>query len=412
MAQITVGPPGSGAAFDDLQAAIDAAPAGATVAVAAGTYGPIAITRGITILGQGPDLVTIDAPLAIGVEVRDTGPAETVLLSGFEVRASPFFAAGTPASITLGNCDGPVTLHDLRVDFEFAQTAVAAESCAQLSILDCDLLEAGTSVWPAVSIDSSVAFVANCELSGAATANGIADDGACGLLALHSTVTVWNTAIRGGDGTGGKPNAGTFAGDGAAAIAAVASTVELLGGPVGSLRGGDGAPSILFGQAGAGGSGIELDSASIARVQAALAIDGGLDGTGAVVANAVELEPGAALNAEAAILPTLRTNRTQWPIGIDGLIEIDGAPGSTQILWSAADAALALPLAGIDGSVLLDPGSAVLLTTVPLPSGATSLLLAVPAAPALLGQVLFLQSVQSDAAGIRISNPVALPVSG
>src|SRR5688572_13526839 len=85
---LVVGPPGSGAPFQDVQPAIDAAQPGDTVLVLAGSYGTASITKPLQLVGAGSGLVTLSGPPTAPVLHVGSIPAgETVVVSGLDLQA-------------------------------------------------------------------------------------------------------------------------------------------------------------------------------------------------------------------------------------------------------------------------------------------------------------------------------------
>src|SRR5690606_11065710 len=62
-AQILVGPVGSGAAYQEISAAVAAAPVGASILVQSGSYQPFTVSQGVSIvaIGTTPCLIAIPA---------------------------------------------------------------------------------------------------------------------------------------------------------------------------------------------------------------------------------------------------------------------------------------------------------------------------------------------------------------
>jgi hypothetical protein len=89
-AQLLVVDPLGGGTHIDLQTAINAAPAGAVIRVRGGTWGPLRITRSVTIVGENTPRIT--APLSnpgpgsqpAGITLQGTG-TQTAVLAGLDV---------------------------------------------------------------------------------------------------------------------------------------------------------------------------------------------------------------------------------------------------------------------------------------------------------------------------------------
>ncbi len=114
---LVVGPPGSGAAFSDVQPAIDAAQPGDTILVLAGSYGPANIAKPLQILGVGSNRVTLTGPdTAPVLEVSAIPAGETLVVAGIDFQAeSVFFSVQQVMARIQGNA-GTIVLQDVRLD--------------------------------------------------------------------------------------------------------------------------------------------------------------------------------------------------------------------------------------------------------------------------------------------------------
>jgi hypothetical protein len=88
-AQLYVVDPIGGGTHNDLQTAIDAAPPGAVIHVRGGTWGPLVVTRSLTLVGENMPLVR-STLTGVGqqppaIQLQGSG-GDTALLVGFEVR--------------------------------------------------------------------------------------------------------------------------------------------------------------------------------------------------------------------------------------------------------------------------------------------------------------------------------------
>ncbi|MEM7305792.1 MAG: hypothetical protein AAF682_03945 [Planctomycetota bacterium] len=411
-ATLTVGPPGSGAQFDQIQSAVDAAQPGDVILVQPGSYAKVTVDKPLRILGDGSGPVVIGASLANGVVVEDIAAGQELVLSGVEVQATP---AGLPepASVLVRDCAGTVVLHDLLVDFPGSQVGVQVEDCARAVLLACRVLDGGAvDVVPttgAVTVRDSELWLADSELVGLSPAFFSVAPGNHGLRLSGSTARVWRSTLRGGDASNGKP--GLDFGVGGAGVHASDSVLTLYGGPVGELQGGDGVQTGLFGFNFPGGAGVDLLDGSSARVQQDIPIAGGVDGAGAAQAPGVQVDGGSSFQLEPAVFPTLASDVQQVATG--GLITMTlaGNAGGIQLLFLSFGSGPTISIPGVEGQTFLDPLQFLLLTTTVLPAGQIGVPLPVPASSALLGQTLFLQAAESFGAGIAISNPDLVTVT-
>lgn len=186
---ITVDPNGGGT-YTDLQTAINAAPPGAVIYVTGGSFGPLTITRSVTIVGR--NLPNVKAPQnGLGVQpaaitITGTG-TERVVLAGLDVRG---FADGFTWNVA-----GP---------------GIRASGIAQLALHDCQVLAhqwinttgsapsaSGVVVVGPVAVQILRTMVL-ASRSWPVGDNWWAPDGAPGVDAPAATVTVLGSTIQGG----------------------------------------------------------------------------------------------------------------------------------------------------------------------------------------------------------------------
>ena len=415
-AQLTVGPAGSGATFEEIQAAIDAAQAGDVILVAPGNYGPIDVPKGVSILGATSGGVVIDALFTVGAVVHDVPAGERVVLSGLDVRATPLFGFGANFSIGVHDCAATVVLHDVRAGLQPFSSGpgigVNLRDCERVLLLSSTIDGAGTDALAAVEVLRSELFMADSTVVGLTNAfSGFISSGAMGLRADESTVRVWRSTLEGGDGSGGKPVFPGTAGNGGAGLVAIDSTVELFGGSVGELRGGDGGPPGLFGAIGQGASGLVLEQSAVVRVQVGIPVSAGVDGDGLGGPTATMVDGTSSLVLESDVFPVISTTTALVASGTSAVLDLEGEPGSAHFLWAAAGLGPDLSIAGVEGVVVLDPSSLLLVGVIPLDgAGQAQLSVAVPATPSVLGAVVPLQSAAATASGLALSNPLVVTI--
>ncbi len=193
--------PGPSTEFATIQAAVLAAPDGATVLVRPGTYAPFTVTaKELSVVGITEGGLT---PLLQGDPITVTGLAadQAVVIRGFEVKA------GT----ALQNCLGPVLLEDLRntagtsgylkvtacedvvlVRDEFQSASTHGGSIVGSSIYAYDVEFGGaTGGYTGLRLEQSFAFLSGCTAAGGTGSPG--SDGS----------TFWPYCSSGGPGGAG-----------------------------------------------------------------------------------------------------------------------------------------------------------------------------------------------------------------
>ena len=193
---LTVGPPGSGAQFTQIQAAVNAALDDDVILVQPGTYQRIVVDKPLRILGVAPGVV-IDAGFDnSAVIVRGIAAAKEFVLSGVSARSLRFLAR-LPA-IQLENSPGTLALQDVVIRYDprdsNATIGVQLENCARVLLLDSRILEAGIVEVQtgALVARNSELWIANSEIRG--THDGFfALSGSHGIEATDSTLRVWRS---------------------------------------------------------------------------------------------------------------------------------------------------------------------------------------------------------------------------
>lgn len=167
---LCVAPGGAGGCHASIQAAVDAAPPGATVQVAAGTYVENVITaidRSVTIAGADADTTIVDGAAAAPVFVL-RGRA-SVSLSGLTLRN------GTTGLSILGGVKATVTDCVVR---DNAATGVSLEDRSRLTITDCTVSDNGLDgiASGGEQRHRNQVDVARCDISGNARYGVVAGD--------------------------------------------------------------------------------------------------------------------------------------------------------------------------------------------------------------------------------------------
>ena len=121
----TVGPPGSGADFTTIQAAIDAASPGDTVLVSAGSFPGFSLSKPLLVVGAGSGATTLTSiyPFGTAVSVSGVPAGEVAAVSGMAFQPAAFAFLGT--GLEVNQNDGTVVLHDLAsLNDDFGQLEV------------------------------------------------------------------------------------------------------------------------------------------------------------------------------------------------------------------------------------------------------------------------------------------------
>jgi hypothetical protein len=191
--------PNGGAHFTDLQTAIDAAPAGATIRVQGGTWGPIVVRRSVRLIGEPTFDIFVQGQVLAGSGGLVQDRALTLLGSGAD-------------ELELSHC----TIHG-RVPgplFSQCSPAISGGGFRSVRILS-SLIEAprwqnvtGLAIGqPAIALapgahlfvaDSAIVGATSSECCGSSFAFG--PRGGAGIEAPGCRVTVLDSQVRGGDG--------------------------------------------------------------------------------------------------------------------------------------------------------------------------------------------------------------------
>jgi hypothetical protein len=361
----TVGPPGSGADFTTIQAAVDAAAAGDTVLVAAGDYTGFSMEKPILVLGAGSEKTKVTSLYPVGTGVSVAGiPAEKVaVVAGMSFDATPGAFIGS--GIALLPAEGTVVLHDLKtLSEDFGQ--LEATGSARLVLSHLALTSSGSPgaslrgyssrIWlvdsrltksmavpigfPAVLSTARLvdcdAFFAGCTLIGSDVEPTWTLQGGSGLELKESQVVAGRTTFLGGDG---------------------ATT-------------------------GAGGFAAALTGASTLVAGADALLQGGLDGSGLVEQAPVSIETGSTFFQGSAALPTLSASPPIAKAGDQLALALHGKPGASGALFVSLAPGAGASFPGLIGEVFLDLAAPIALAAVSLDaSGEAHLSVPVPALP-------------------------------
>lgn len=405
---LVVGPTGS---FADVAAALAAAQPGDTILVQPGTYGPFQVDKSVRIAATGPG-VEIAAFGANAIRVVNLPAGAEVGLFGLEVRANPTVAI-PPASIVVENNAGTVLFSEVWVDCEFAGVGLHTAASERVVLVDCRIDDAGSigsnPQRGAIESFQSNVFLAGTRVQAQVGQSGFAEAGDHAMTAIGGSVTLWRSELLGGAGVAGKGFFTTpLGGDG---LRVNGTAVRHFGGPGSLLAGGNGATGI-FGTPAAGGTGLRLIGSSVAMVQSAVVLQGGLaPAPGGPTPDAV-VSLGSSLSGDSTLYPTWLAATSTPALGGTLSIPAAGAPGAICFPFAAPTTGPALDLAGFAGIAFLAPsqlipGPAFILD----PTGTGALNFPIPASIGLLGVGLWFQALSFDGTTLAFSNPLGVVVA-
>jgi hypothetical protein len=426
-AQLTVGPAGSGATFDQVSDALAAAAPGAVIHVAAGVYEPFVVDRDVSIVGAGSDQCFVAWPAnstVSGIAVNGVPAGETVRISGFGLDSATNASVNVPR-IHLSQCDGRVELVDLR-SLTLESTAANFWGFTALGIADCDAVvlqgvEArgshgafgGTLVGSGGTAGSIVA--SRVWLSGCLFAGGHGGDGGGGealVITDGSFVEVSRSEMLGGNGGAhfGFEWWDIYSFQGEHAILTTDSRLVIVDSTV---IGGDGSQTSDQDWSG-GGPAIRTGNGTDLRYSPNSELRSGANGIGEYQAGFDIQNHGVAsvtVVAETENRPTLRMSPPLVAPGDVTAIQATGRAGAVHAAYAALAGLTPLEVPGTGMFVHIDPLIAFPVAILVLDgSGTASTQLVVPPFAALSGLELVLQSIDVDISALRISNPALLTV--
>lgn len=260
---------GPGTDFPSIEVAILVAGDGDVLLIRPGHYGNALVSEGLTLIAD--KAANGERPRFESISVTGIAANATVVLRGLSV-VEHFQTIGLGATVRVSNCAGSVVIEDVE--------GIAGQSVYSQPV----------GAW---IVNSPRVTLTRCTFAGAPSVPQLGHAARVGLVVQHSTVTLYETDVSGGDGADAvfsPPFQDGFAGPGGDGVSLVGSTLIAVGS---SIRGG------------AGGDG--LDTGTSCRPAA----DGGdgLVGDGAVVRNDTVIAGGAA-----------GTDPTNCPsVGMDGV---------------------------------------------------------------------------------------------
>jgi hypothetical protein len=440
-----VGPVGSGAPYEKIQLAIDAAQPGDRVFVLPGTYfESISIGKPLELVGSGSQASFIRAIPAAFPGLVTQPMAATGVPAGARLRIAGFHITAQGATnFSSGIC--PLVVHDTHGVVELADL--------ELNAVGFPLLAAGTEVGALTLRDAAQVVIDGLRAqAGLAPISTVPDaapflNGMHGLLAERSNVWINDSISFAMGGSAALSLQGGSPGPGGHGVLAIDSKLQLARVHArGGQAGGFGVAGALPGGAGLdargsvvrahGGSQSRFEGANASIVTQVFVSNFGAAGPGArldatsVLTRApdVELTPGAALGplpagqplvaapgATSLVLaerqPALVIAPRYPAVGGPVTVTFEGEPGSVHLRGVAIASAPAFALPGISGAVLLDLGSLLLAPAVVVGAGgATQKPDAVPNFAGFAGIAFVEQSAQVTGLGISLAPPVVLTV--
>jgi len=420
---ITVGPGGT---YANIQVAINASPAGSILFVQPGTYAAFTLNKPLDIIGPGSG----NAVISNGFTVSNLPAGTTSLISGFKVKSKGTTCFPTQLNPT-PNCTGVIQVKsgpgaitfadivaDMQADTKRTGVTMKIVDSHQVQLQSCIL--SGESfelhtVFPATSdddlattaldISTSTVRLVDCQLTGGQGGTTVAylinhhHAGSTPLVASASTVELYRTAVFGGSGgSQDVPYSSTkYALRGLPGISASQTTLRLLGGTGAVVQAGD--PPCI-GDCVSGTDAVSLTLGSVVELVQNQALapslscqysgcpyssDGvpiGLDGT----STEIDLP---------YFMPSIKGTSTTLALGASSTINVNGDFNQPFAAYLALDITSPLPIAGIEGSILIDLASANLFAAIGLdPVGFANLPFQIPADATLLGLQGNLQGIQ------------------
>lgn len=436
----TVGPPGSGAAFTTLQAAVDAATPGDRVIVLAGNYnGTLFVNKSIEIIGAGSTVTSLRSYAAFfpgqippPVRIADLPAGSRVRVAGLTFATIGLMSTPITHLMQVDHCAGRVELSDLMLLGASLPPLPPGTVGGILYVRDCAQVvasgvHAGGSlyVYPLATpggaspahglagmlIERSSFWLMDGSADGNATrqpSTGFGGDGGAGLAAIDSSVQIGRSVVRGAQ-SGGLQNA--VPGIGGVGLDAVGGHILIHGASGNSVIGATAYEQSPAGWVGLGSSGaaIRLDATSSLTYAADVALVPG-GGTASIpAAPQMVVAPGSTVLALGQRLPTTSITPPFALPGTTLTVVNSGQPGLDHIRAVTLQTAPAFTFGGVLGTLLVDLPTVVFWHIEPLgPSGVQTTLVQVPIDPSLGGIQVVEQAAQVLATGVAISPPVLI----
>jgi hypothetical protein len=409
----TVGPVGSGADFNSIQAAIDAASPGDTLLIyySSPKYGPFVVDKPLRLIGQGFNHVIVQGTPAPGefsvAQVRDIPAGQEVVIAGLGLRGSGPAWTATPSAplLDVRNNAGRVVLHRVAASdtsgsvFE-SVARIEGSDFVVLSACNLDAVSAAPLSAPALRIDQSTVWMTSgIYRGGRAFSTSAPVAGADAVIVEDSTLRATNAVLTGGR-AGSLP--GPCPGDGPGPIGlASGDALDVRGHSVVEIGG----TATLILTAGAVLPGAQCQQGEVGaalrmRDDAQVTLQ-----TSTLVQGAIDVAPTATLQLTSELTPVVQVIPGMQEIYLGSLLElvVTGAPGSLAWIFAAPTTALPFTLPGIQGAAALDPVSAVLVSAkiIDLTQQATAQI-GIPNDPNLIGACFAFQVAQYDGTALRL----------
>jgi len=239
--------------------------------------------------------------------------------------------------------------------------------------------------------------------------NGDSGNGGSGLYAENAMVTLARTALRGAKGAGFPGQAPVGGGNG---LLASGSILRIAGGTGHQIQGAAALDASTTGGAfGSAGAGIGLLDQSVAVLASDVIALGGLGAPTIPAAPAIVTSGVSSTVPLGRRLPSLAFAPTSPFLGQAVVVQYEGEPNSLHVraLWLTSGQAVSLP--GVEGSLLLDLGTIVLVESRVLDAnGQAQTQTVVPLSPGLLGISAVEQSLQISPPHLDFGPPAIVNV--
>jgi|GEM_PF-3943478 len=429
LADLTVGPAGSGAQYEQITDALAATPLGETIRVAPGSYDAFVVTQGVTIVGAGggQSIVKIVSGSTEGaIDVTALPAGQRVVLSGLSIQRN---RSSLDGRIEITDCAGSVHLIDVEslLPTIFPVTRYSDEAVLRVENSDavicehCTLFGWSSSYpqdWkqgsPAVHAIGSRVWLNDCELRGGRGSEG---NGGAALLAVDgSFVQATRSSLQGGDGGAhfGFEWWDIYGYSGEEGVTIGDSTVVLAGGPGNLVRGGAGHPVDDINWSG-GGAAVLLDMDGVLLRAPDTVLESGMNGDGSQ-STGFEVALGFNSNGLDVVEPERRTTlgSVDPVLTVGGQLDIvaAGEPGATHLAFVGALPIAPIEIPGLGQHVHLDAAQVVPLAQIQLDgAGLGGYSTTVPLVPQLAGLEFLAQSIDLDFSSLQLSNPALLFVA-
>lgn len=430
-AQLTVGPAGSGAAYQEIQAAIDAASPGERIYFEYGEYDSIVISKPLTLIGVPSDaglwpIIRSDAQASQpAITVRDIGAGDEVRLSSAVARRTWGDVMPVDGIVNVRNCAGRIVFADFvigrsdggaTVTQGDAVPAAQIEDCAAVFFdrvtIDgvCSRHRAWGDVTACSVVDSHVWAVASSFEGGMYKSffGSSLPDGSPGLRAVGSTIRLSRCAVMGTRSTQWQGISGLtwFSSKAGPGIELTTSTLHVDGGPGNSILGGQlaslGPPKPSDGVVMLG------DSLTVYSDDALIQSSDGLTGDLGAAAITMSGPSNVAIPLDHAV-PTLVADAPRTTPGSTRVLELSGSPNALHHVFMSSSTVSPVPFPSVEGDVALDLTAIAVVASVPSgPSGIATLPVSVPPSPLLVGSVTYYQGIETGAGARRLSNLATL----